>query len=214
MKAEPATPYAPAADDDAFLANHPPAAFFAAVRLRRARRSLARGAAFGTALAACLVFAVVSPAVFDRGGDALRMKGGEANIFAYRKSADGIGLVGPKDVLSAGEDIQLSYFASGPKYAAILSIDGRGAVTRHLPLHGDAALRIETKQFELLPYSYRLDDAPRFEDLYLIVSPEPFAVSAVEPCLRAAFAAGTSALRLPAPLRYATARIVKMEASE
>ena len=203
--------------DAAFLADHPPAEFLALVRRRRSRRLLSRGAALGTALAACLAVVLAAPSVFDRSG-ATRMKGSDLNVFVYRKTQSGVGILGPRDQLSAGDEIQISYFARGRSYAAIMSVDGRGSVTRHMPLHGDDALEIDTKEFELLPYSYRLDDAPGFEDVYLVVSPKRFTVSAVEPFLKAAYdngkADGTVAAQLPSPLNYATVRVAKKESSE
>jgi hypothetical protein len=49
--------------------------------------------------------------------------------------------------------VQLAYYARGSAYAVILSVDGRGGITRHLPLHGTDAVHIDTKRHELLPYS-------------------------------------------------------------
>ncbi len=106
-----------------------------------------------------------------------RMKGlGEPQLKVYRE------LEGKTEVLeeyqSAGESdlIQLAYQITEPLYGIILSIDGRGVVTRHLPEDSPTAIPLKTGSLQLLPFSYELDDAPEYETFYLITSDIPFPV--------------------------------------
>lgn len=102
-----------------------------------------------------------------------RSKGGNA-VFAYRATDTGVERVQPGDPLPAGVRVQISYRLEAPAYAVVLSVDGRGLVSLHLP--GDKHLappELKTGR-GALPYSYELDDAPKFERFFLITSEEPF----------------------------------------
>src|SRR6185436_11941296 len=86
----------------------------------------------------------------------------------------------------------------GRTYGAIVSIDGRGAVTLHLPRQGARATRLpEGGETVLLDRAYELDDAPRWERFFFVTGEAPFEI---EPLLEAArrAAADPSA---PAPER-------------
>jgi hypothetical protein len=197
------------ADED-FLAAHPPAEFLRDLGAKRRRRAIARWAALGPALAACLALGVAGLYVLP-GLDQERIKGSDLNMFVYHKVAEGNEILSPDSALSKGDEIQISFFARGKSFGAILSVDGRGQVTRHMPLHGAEALIVDSKEFSLLPYSYKLDDAPSFEDLYFVVSPKPFEVDELLPFLSAAFDNGTQAVSFPKPFRYVTIRVKKTE---
>jgi len=197
------------ADED-FLARHPREPFLRDLARRRRRRSAGRIWTASLAAAACLAFVMLLP----RDSEGIRMKGGAPNLVLYHKTEGGTELLGEAPALRTGEEIQLSYFARGRSFAAILSIDGRGSITRHLPLHGPDALAIDLRDYALLPYSFRLDDAPAFEDFYLVVSPRPFRMDEIEPFLRAGFDNGTPFILLPAPFEYDTLRIRKEEAKK
>ncbi len=199
--------------DAAFLALHPSASFFRDVRAKRRGNTLWRSAGIGSALAACLVLALVLPSVLpDR--DGTRMKGSELNMFVYHRTGGGVEIL-PEDLpLSEGDEIQLAYFARTKVYGVILSMDGRGNVTRQMPLHGEDALELKTTKYALLPYSYRLDDAPHFEDFYFIVSSTPFKVADVQPYLIVAYGNRTAVVQLPTPFRYSMVHVVKGIAKE
>ena len=78
-----------------------------------------------------------------------------------------------------GDVVRVGYEAAGRPYGLILSIDGRGVVTRHLPTTGDLAARLEPSSTVLLDQSYELDDAPRWERFYFITGMSRFAVAPV-----------------------------------
>jgi hypothetical protein len=56
----------------------------------------------------------------------------------------------------------------------IVSIDGRGAVTVHLPPTGREAARLRPGNRVLLDQAYELDDAPRWECFYFVTAQVPF----------------------------------------
>lgn len=207
-----------AVSDAAFLERHPLPDFLDALARKRRARTRARLAYAAPLLAAGLALAFFLPSLASNllGGSAgaERMKGAELGLFAYHKTGSGTEILDPSLPLGAGEEIQIAYYARGRAYAAILSVDGRGTVTRHLPINGAQALVIDTKAPVVLPYAYRLDDAPAFEDLYLFVSPRLFAVSDLEGFLAAARGGSGRAAPslLPPALRYALLHITKWEA--
>ncbi|MEE8441202.1 MAG: hypothetical protein V3S41_05725 [Spirochaetia bacterium] len=76
----------------------------------------------------------------------------------------------------AGDRLQLSYNAGDRGYGAIVSVDGRGGVYTHFPLEISSEPRLEVGRDRRLAYGYQLDDAPRFEHFYFIISRETFSV--------------------------------------
>jgi hypothetical protein len=61
----------------------------------------------------------------------------------------------------------------------IFSIDGSGSVTLHLPEAESALPRLQKEGEIALPYSYELDNAPRFERFYFVTSQKAFSVRQV-----------------------------------
>ena len=118
-----------------------------------------------------------------------RAKGGIASLAVYLKTdaaspyavSDGKGRV----ALHEGDTIQLAYTvpgnaeASTPLYGVIFSIDGRAALTLHYPSPADGAARLAAGKRTVLDEAYTLDDAPRFEAFFMVVSAEPPDVNAV-----------------------------------
>lgn len=154
------------------------------------------------AAAAVLVLAVTSapPTVAPDAPDTVRMKGLAPSLLVHRKSgaeaetlADGA-QVRPHDLL------QLAYVAAGRRYGVIVSFDGGGAVTLHLPSSGDAAAALDAQGATPLPQAYELDDAPAFERFVLVASDSPFEVGTVLEAARALAAAPASSNALPLSL--------------
>ena len=101
-----------------------------------------------------------------------------------------------------GDLLQLAY-ASAPDrmYGVLLSIDGAGRVTQHLPEEGArAAAPLRALREIHLPSAYELDDAPGFERFLLITADQPFAVAPVLDAARALAAQGARAQALPLAL--------------
>ncbi len=195
--------------DREILAAYPPERVVPAIleraRLRSEGRSRsprwARGALMALPLAAALIFAL-SVGLFR---SETRVKGLGPQISLFLQTASGAQELRPGDAASAGDRVQVSFNAAGAKYAAILSIDGRGTVTWHLPpgYGGGAASSpaVEAQGRTVLPRAYELDDAPRFERFFIVTSSSPFNLAAVDAAARALAArpsgADTAALALP-----------------
>ncbi len=124
-----------------------------------------------------------------------RVKGGEAEprLMIYRKVVGGHERLEDGSLAREGDLLQIVYRSDGLAYGAIFSVDGRGAVTRHLPAAGEHAVPLAKR--DTLDFAYELDDAPRWERFYLVASDRPFGLSAV----REELAHGDPAL--PAGLR-------------
>lgn len=109
----------------------------------------------------------------------------------------------------AGDRIQLWYQIPGDAihtsvYGAVVSIDGRGTLTWHVPsvtAASDAdAAQLSTGTRVPLPHSYELDDAPRFERFVLVVSNAPFSLHVVADAVRALLDDPSSDDSRPLPL--------------
>jgi len=77
----------------------------------------------------------------------------------------------------AGDVLQMGY-NSPSRYAALLSLDGRGQVTLHFPRSADAVPRLVRPQ-ALLDFAYELDDSPSFERFFLVSGDAAFSVKQV-----------------------------------
>lgn len=80
-----------------------------------------------------------------------------------------------------GDLLQLAYDkAPEGRYGVLISLDGAGRITQHLPEEGvsQAPPLIPVREFRL-PSAYELDDAPGFERFVLVTASQPFATKAV-----------------------------------
>ncbi len=186
------------------LAALPPAAVAAEVRERaaRSRRWLVWTILVPVAAAAALLFFLAVPRPFGPTtprDEATRIKGLAPLLVAYRETAAGPEQLTPGATVSAGDVLQLRYQAAGQRYGAIVSIDGRGGVTLHLPERetDTPALGVPAA---FLPHSYQLDDAPGFERFIFVTSPEPFDVAQLLAAARSLAQSPARAEREPLPL--------------
>jgi anti-sigma factor RsiW len=115
--------------------------------------------------------------------DDIRVKGADAELVVFRKTSSGSERLEPGASALPGDLIRLGYRAAGRTFGVIVSTDGRGSVTQHLPRTGGRAASLEAGATVLLDFSYELDDAPRWERFYIITGDEPFEL---EPVRRAA----------------------------
>jgi hypothetical protein len=101
-----------------------------------------------------------------------------------------------------GDLLQLAYAAGRDgRYGVLLSIDGAGRVTQHLPEPGASAAAVLRSPNEInLPSAYELDDAPGFERFVLITSTQSFPVAAALDAARTLAAQGASARTAPLAL--------------
>ncbi|RKH40401.1 ActD-like protein [Corallococcus sicarius] len=135
-----------------------------------------------------------------------RSKGLQPRLDVHRQSAARSERLTDGAPARAGDVVQLSYTAVGKAHGVLLSVDGRGAVTQHLPGHGEADSQsavLERSGTHLLPRAYELDDAPGFERFFFITADAPFALDGVLSAARLLAAspdARTAPLRLPPEL--------------
>jgi hypothetical protein len=189
------------ADDARVLAAHPPRVMAAAIGERIDRESKApspsraRVRLLGAAAAAVCLLAVV-PLVRPRSPlPETRIKGLAPSLLVFRESANRPEPLASSSFARADDVIQLAYQAAGRRYGVVISIDGRGHVTRHLPKTGDRAARLESGAPVPLAEAYRLDDAPGFELFFLVAADAPFSVEAVVREAERQYSGGTGLAR-------------------
>ena len=84
----------------------------------------------------------------------------------------------------AGDIVQVGYMRANPhQYGSILSLDGWGVVTVHLP-GPDESTAAPLMGTHWLEYAFVLDNAPSFEHFVFVVDDEPFDVGEVQEALR------------------------------
>jgi hypothetical protein len=181
------------AENRRILAEYPPAEMAKAIRncarwndapgakgASRKRRRPVPAQRFVPALTFGLLVLVAGVFLVIRGQEAeTRLKGGEAFLNVYMKTDAGGQLLTEGQRVSQGTTLQVGYVAGSSSYGVILSVDGRGVVTRHYPLSAVTGLELEGEGEVLLPFAYTLDDAPAFERFFFVVSEKPFAVETV-----------------------------------
>ena len=117
-----------------------------------------------------------------------RIKGLTPSLALYRRTAEGSETLADGAVARQGDLLRVGYQAAGKRYGVILSVDGRGAVTVHLPPQADRAAALKSDGMVLLDRAYELDDAPQWERFYFVTGDTSFAVAPVVEAVRAAAA--------------------------
>jgi hypothetical protein len=112
-----------------------------------------------------------------------RIKGQGPQLKLYRKTADGSEALEDGTRVFRGDVVRIGYQAAGRAYGVIVSVDGRGTVTLHLPHQGKQSVPLENDGQVLLDFALELDDAPRWERFYFVTSDASFDAT---PVLRAA----------------------------
>jgi hypothetical protein len=180
--------------DAEILARHPPEVMAARIRARlgRANHDRATGGSRRTVLAAAASVAAVASVVVVRpfwpashDPAATRVKGLRSQLLLFRKApATGVERLVPGSVAHDRDLLQVAYQVTDRSHGVIVSVDGRGTLTRHLPVTGTEAAPLQTGATVPLPAAYELDDAPRFERFYLVTADAPFPVATVEDAVR------------------------------
>jgi hypothetical protein len=164
-------------------------------------------------VAATLILVVVLPRIGPNDGDGDRIKGLLPGLEVYRKTDTGSETLADGAIAHNGDVIRLAYRSAGMPYGVILSIDGRGAVTLHLPANGDHAAALRNEPTVLLDQAYELDDAPRWERFFFVTGEMSFAVQPVMDAARRAASnrRPQSALELPRGLEQSVFLLQKEE---
>ena len=154
--------------DKAILRDYPPERIIPLITERSRTRQAQKGsrsrwvsgAAWALPAAAVLLLALSLGVLRPQ----TRLKGLTPTLSVFMQTAAGAQELSAGSSAGQGDRLQLSYTAPGAKYAAIVSVDGRGTVTWHLPAGyaGGAgnAPAVTTTGRTVLPSSYELDDAP------------------------------------------------------
>jgi hypothetical protein len=110
-----------------------------------------------------------------------------------------------------GDYLQLAYVVGDAGYGVVVSLDGAGKVTLHLPdAPTGTAVALKNTGEVRIPRSYELDDAPRFERFYLVRAAAPFPVAQVVDAARslaASAGAGPLPKALPLPAGFSQTSI-------
>ncbi|HUI70523.1 MAG TPA: hypothetical protein VL354_08355 [Spirochaetia bacterium] len=161
--------------------------------------------------AAAVVLLVFSFFIFRErlAPDVIRVKGLEPHMNAFLMTQQGVRELGAGSLVGRGDVIRLSYTAADARYGVILSVDGRGTVTWHMPSGSPGPDRESPaldRQGQIpLPVEYELDDAPGFERFFFVYSDKPFnaavAADAVRSLLSRLGSAEKLDLTLPAGIK-------------
>ena len=203
-----------ARDDARFAETHPAGPALAEIRRRAAERVAPRArprrfflVAVPLAAAAAAIVALQLPRTALRGGDEdIRLKGSSPHLAIHRQGtgAEPEALARGARV-RPGDVLQLSVVSAGRSHGVVVSVDGRGVVTRHAPRDGALATKLPAQGAVPLDHSYRLDDAPAFERFFLVTGGSAFAVEPVLESMRRLADEGrarTGAPALPAGLDW------------
>lgn len=193
--------------DAEILERYPPGVL---ARRRVSTRRATRAFVLAGALAAAVVALIVAIPRLTVVPDDTRIKGatGPPALVVYRRTSAGSERLADGAVARAGDLLRIGYTSAGRGYGVILSIDGTGAVTLHLPRSGGMASALAPGGINLLDSAYELDEAPRIERFYFVTASRAFPI---EPVLAIARHAGGApdALALPAGLDQATFAVQK-----
>ena len=186
--------------DEAFARDYPAAWLAPRIRARLAAppsRGIRWSIPLGLAAAAILVLLVMPRAWTDLPRTAVapqaaedRIKGLRPALTIYRRTASGSETLADGSVARAGDLLRVAYIGAGRTHGVILSIDGRGIVTLHLPPSGDRAAPLQSGRVTLLDQAYELDDAPGWERFYFVTGDTPFPVAPIVEAARKAAADG------------------------
>jgi hypothetical protein len=187
-------------DNARFLLTHDPDPMLARIAVRAkeaaARDALAersssraRWALPVLALGALVAAVVVGPAmVGDRLGAGEigaedRTKGLEAAVRLFRHRSGRTDRVVNGQVLFEGDEIQIATVGGSATHGVVVSVDGRGNVTRHFPAGASTDTALPRGEV-FLPTAFRLDDAPDYERFVMVWGDAPIDVAAVEAAAR------------------------------
>lgn len=95
--------------------------------------------------------------------------------------------------------LPLSVVAAGRPYGVVVSVDGRGVLTRHAPRDGAVAARSPARERSRSTTRTGSNDAPAFERFFLVTGASPFAIEPVLDAIRRLAAQGAARTGAPAP---------------
>lgn len=177
---------------------HPPAAATPAASARAWLRPAMVVAASVCLMAVAATLWLRQPVV----DDTTIKSGAVPSLVLHRRTTSGSEELTPGAKVRQGDQIRVGYRASGRHFGAIVSIDGRGNLTAHLPRTGERAAVLQPSGTVFLDFAYELDDAPRWERFYFVTSDTEFELEPVRQAVRHAHVSRTGpagSLSLPRP---------------
>jgi hypothetical protein len=194
--------------NQAMHAQHPPAWMARQIRMKAERHTRETHSTFGRfwsysamSVAAIVLLIVGLPMVYNQDTTVIhqvepgiRLKGLQPGLQIFRKTETGVERLAPGAQVREHDLLQIKYQAAGQTYGVILSTDGHGAVTLHLPYEGTQAAQLN-QEAAYLDYAYELDDAPNWEKFYFITSKEAFIVESVILAARQRLAAQSTTVK-------------------
>lgn len=194
--------------DRNILAAYPPERIVPAIRERLLRkgasparpRANVNPLAWALPVAAMVVLLLSFFVIRERvAPEETRLKGLAPHLTVFRKTASGAEELRAGAAARRADVLQIGYTTGEAKYGVIFSVDGRGAITWHLPAGYQSGPRqspvLETQGQVVLPSAYELDDAPGFERFFLVYASVPFEVGEVARAARALAARPAAAER-------------------
>lgn len=167
----------------------------------RARFSKFRIVSYAAAVCcvALLSFVMVRTELFTPGSGVTfengeRVKGGGPRLYVYKKIGDTPVALSASAKVAENDIVQISYIAGGDAFGAILSVDGNGVVTQHYPDTGDCTASLSNEGESSLDFSYKLDDAPKFERFIFVSGREKIILAEYKKALMRAAAADKSGM--------------------
>jgi len=154
------------------------------------------------AAAVALLITLTPLAEWLRGPEAglatVRLKGVDGSLAVYRRIAGGAEKLSGGSLARQNDVIRLAYRSGGARYGIILSVDGRGVITWHLPEDSgglpDRAPPLTDGGEVALGSAYVLDDAPAFERFFFVFSDRPFRTSSVVEAARRLVSSGLKSM--------------------
>ena len=168
-----------AGEDARVLAEHAPRVVAAGIRERLGASRRSRPFSLLPLASAAAVLVGLTLLLPRNDVPETRLKGLQPSLLVFRQADAGAEALRPAAVAHSDEVVQVAYQAADRRYGVVVSIDGRGRVTRHLPRAGEMAAPLKTGALVPLAEAYRLDDAPGFERFFLVAADQPFRVDAV-----------------------------------
>lgn len=161
------------AESQAFLIQHPPAAFVAKLAPQKAKAWWA-WLPLAALVATGLAVVVIQGREGVTGGPAVSFKGEQGlALTIHRRTDSGSEVLGPDAVVHAGDEVRFSASAPAPGYLAIFSGD---ELTALVP-NSEGPAMSAPMGVVLLDGAGKLDEAPGPEHFVLIWSAQPFTVA-------------------------------------
>lgn len=105
----------------------------------------------------------------------VRVKGLDMQLEVWKKTSGKAVKLENLESVQEGDEVQMRYFVPKKCFGILFSMDGNGVLTIHLG-NGNRAVELDAGKMRVLPFAYRLDDAPYFEKFFLAASEKEFAI--------------------------------------